>query len=103
MNLLYELYRKGPTLNGFGFWGGKENNEICSLLTNVNNELWKSNQYECEILIQKHYKSFEICILFICTIIFVYKLLYFIFTYIFIVKPLISHYHSHQRIEYVHK
>ena len=40
MNIIYLLYRKGPLLNGFGFWGGKENHEICSILTNIENRLW---------------------------------------------------------------
>ena len=91
MNIIYLLYRKGPLLNGFGFWGGKENHEICSILTNIENRLWLKNQDECDILIQKHYESFEICIF--CIIIFIvfYKILYFTLTYLCIVRPLLNY------------
>ena len=87
-NLLYELYRRGPFLNGFGFWCGKNDHEICAILTNVDSELWLRNKDECNNIIQRHYESFEvttICILFtVC----LYKLLSLIFTYMFVIKPI---------------
>ena len=43
-NPLYILYRKGPYINGLGFWEGRSNEEICSILTNTKNEIWLKNR-----------------------------------------------------------
>lgn len=87
-NPFYLLYRKGPFLNGFGFWAGKENHEICSLLTNVDSSLWIRNDFECEKLIQRHYESFIVCIYIGVFTLCVLKLCSCITTYIFLVRPI---------------
>lgn len=87
-NIIYQLYRKGPSLNGFGFWCGKHDHEICSILTNVESSLWIINKEECNQIIKRHYESFEITVYTFASVIFIYKMLYLMSTYIFIVKPI---------------
>ena len=85
---LYTLFRKGPLLNGFGFWGGKEDSEICSILTNVDSQIWIQNPNQCNILIQRQYDSFSVTLYTICFLCFIIKSFTFIYTYICIVRPI---------------
>ena len=87
-NPLYMLYRKGPFINGFGFWSGKENPEICSQLTNMDSIHWINNDYECIKLIHRHYESFEIVVYITFIIIFMFKLFSHIFTYFIYIRPI---------------
>lgn len=87
-NPLYILYRKGPSFNGFGFWCGKSNIEICSILTNTNMLLWNSNDDQCIDIITRHYESFEIMVHIFLLFTTVYKVLSYISTYITIIRPI---------------
>jgi len=82
------MYRTGPLV--FGFWGGKSDSEICSILTNVNEELWNNNMITCHTLIQRHYNSFAIVVQFIIICYIVSKLISLVSLYVFIVRPLKS-------------
>lgn len=85
-NILYNIYRTGPLV--FGFWGGKSDSEICSILTNVNEELWNNNMNTCHTLIQKHYNSFAIVVQFIIICYIISKVISLILLYVFIIRPL---------------
>ena len=85
---LYTLFRKGPLLNGFGFWGGKSDSEICSVLTNVDSKIWIDNSEQCSELIQRHYESFSVSLYTLLSFFFIMKCFHCISTYIFIVRPI---------------
>ena len=85
---LYTLYRKGPSLNGFGFWCGRTNIEICSILTNTNMLVWSDNDQKCLDIITRHYESFEVVIHILLLSIAVYKVVSYISTYITITRPI---------------
>ena len=40
---LGDLYLRGPSINGYGFWSGKNMEDICAELTNVNASFWQIN------------------------------------------------------------
>lgn len=60
---IYQIYIHGPSLQGFGFWEGKHNYDICAELTNVSSEFWYNHSNECLLLIEKKFNSFCITIL----------------------------------------
>ena len=80
---LYTLYRKGPWLNGFGFWAGKSDEEVCSYLSHTDIGIWNNNLSQCQHMIQKHYESLEIIVLFCMYILVCYQLLFWGLQYIF--------------------
>lgn len=56
---LKELYFYGPWINGWGFWAGKENVEICAYLNPTTSQMhWIRNIDECNILVEKHFSTF---------------------------------------------
>lgn len=60
---LRSLYMQGPHISNYGFWQGKTNEEICSLLTNTHTDIWMgSNQLRCMQMIDSSFDSFSICI-----------------------------------------
>ena len=87
-NPLYILYRKGPYINGLGFWEGRSNEEICSILTNTKNEIWLKNSEECNEIINRNYESFTISIYTLIIILIFWKCISLFLYYICVIKPL---------------
>ena len=87
-NPLYILYRKGPYINGLGFWEGRSNEEICSILTNTKNEIWLKNSEECNEIINSNYESFTISIYTLIIILIFWKCISLFLYYICVIKPL---------------
>ena len=88
MDPLYILYRKGPNLNGVGFWCGKSNEEICSILTNSEYRLWERNSLDCMDIIQRHYEAFAITVYTLLCVTFLYKSISSYITYVTIIRPI---------------
>lgn len=88
MNPLYILYRRGPGLNGFGFWYGKTNEEICSFLTNSEPKIWERNQLDCNNIIERHYDAFAIMVYAMLCLLCLYKSFSSCITYITIIRPI---------------
>ena len=59
---LRKLYFGGPTVYGYGFWGGREPDEICAELTNVPARHWNEHPAECEELLDKQLRAFLIAL-----------------------------------------
>lgn len=55
---LIHLYLHGPIIRGYGFWQGKEMNEICQEITNVATRHWQLNPQECNDLVYRQVESF---------------------------------------------
>jgi hypothetical protein len=52
-------------VNGFGFWGGKNETDACAYLTNVPADVWSSQpllRAECSQLLQRRFQSFLISV-----------------------------------------
>lgn len=73
---LEKLYLYGPTFRGWGFWGGRKWDDICSELTQVDAEFWHNNKKECANLIERHFFQF---VVFIQVVVYFY-ILYKVFT-----------------------
>lgn len=54
---LGRLYLLGPTLYGWGFWGGTDISHICASKTHLNSEFWKQNPSQCIQMIGKNFYS----------------------------------------------
>ena len=70
------LYRNGPAFQGYGFWAGAEDADVCAQLTNVPSNLWRSTPEQithCENLIERHFMSFAWLIFIGMYILFIYK------------------------------
>ena len=87
-NPLYILYRKGPRMNGFGFWEGKSDAEMCSILTNTMNDIWLNNPSDCIEIINRNYGSFVISIYTLLLVFLFWKCITMFFYYVFVIKPL---------------
>ena len=85
-NPLFALYKNGPLF--MGFWGGKQDSEICASLTNVQSSLWNMHNDECIDLIHKHYNSFAIVVYIVALFYILSKLFSYICFYILCVRPL---------------
>jgi hypothetical protein len=59
-SVLRNLYFGGPALHGYGFWSNKSPVDMCSELTNVPADHWVKNEEECETLLQRNFRAFEI-------------------------------------------
>lgn len=56
---LRHLYFNGPTLGGYGFWGGAEPADACAQLTGVSASMWKGAQAAaCEDLLERKFVGF---------------------------------------------
>jgi hypothetical protein len=66
---LRRLYIYGPSVYNIGFWEGKEESEICQVITNHKQIFWEQNENECHTLITNRFQSFkttvEVCIYFV--------------------------------------
>jgi hypothetical protein len=55
------LYMNGPTLGGYGFWGGAAHPDICAQLTSMSATTWNANVAQlqtCHDLIERKFWSF---------------------------------------------
>ena len=59
---LARLYIYGPSLSGWGFWGGLEINDICAQKTNTPADFWKSNHQECIRIVSKSFYGLVVLI-----------------------------------------
>ena len=59
---LSRLYLYGPTLNGWGFWGGQEVSLICAQQTSLNVNFWRENEDQCYELISKQFQSITVLV-----------------------------------------
>lgn len=58
---LFYVYMNGPSLGGYGAWGGKSLPDICSTVTNVDSHYWtssKESMAECEIIVFREFNTF---------------------------------------------
>lgn len=60
--LLAMLYRYGPSLHGYGFWGGMELSSICALVTGVGTHHWLLNEDACKEIYTHHEDAFVIAV-----------------------------------------
>lgn len=60
VRFLSRLYLFGPNLKGFGFWEGKEAQDICAELTGVSSNFWSNNISKCYERIHKHFNGYVI-------------------------------------------
>lgn len=82
------VYMYAPDMNGvFGGWGGKENYQICSHMTDTSEQIWQNNDMVCRDLIERRFTS----ILVVCeTILYAYciwKMVSFLVSYLLYHRP----------------
>ena len=52
------LYWHGPTLGGYGFWGGMKPADVCAMNTGVPSSHWFSNHGTCVDLSERYFTAF---------------------------------------------
>lgn len=60
MELLRALYFDGPTLGGYGFWGGADRFDVCHDMTGVDSSFWARNVDECGTMLERRFHAFLI-------------------------------------------
>lgn len=58
---LYYLYVNGPSMGGYGGYGGKPMYDICQQITKVDSKFWTStpeNMIECEYIVYREFHSY---------------------------------------------
>jgi hypothetical protein len=74
---LLQLYLYGPSVAGYGFWEGHEQDVVCATLTNVHSRHWAEHGDECAGLIYRRFEGYLILFyvtIYILTILSIYVL-----------------------------
>lgn len=77
---LARLYLWGPTLGGWGFWGGMDMADICAQKTTLGADFWKKNSEQCAHLVTKQFYSLTVLVE---TLTYFYGV-YFLYKYVFL-------------------
>ena len=71
---LRDLYFQGPWVNGWGFWAGKDVEEICAYMNPTTSQMhWIRNINDCNELVERHFQTFLVGVKFVGYIVFLYK------------------------------
>lgn len=76
---LMQLYLKGPTLHGYGFWNGKADRDICAQLSNLSSDAFHRDPYSCFRLLFQHVDSFLIATHFLTLLFLLYCCLQYVY------------------------
>lgn len=88
--LFWDLYFSGPTLGGYGFWGGKEPADICQELTGISSSHWAEHPDPCYEKLTANFNAFRIGVTTIIAILLTWKLLSMLLWHIFFVRPMMK-------------
>jgi hypothetical protein len=58
--IAHQIYIHGPSIHGWGFWQGKDVNEICGTITGTSSQHWAKNLDVCNKLIDTEVQSLVI-------------------------------------------
>ena len=61
-------------MGGYGFWNGKEEADICAVITNTPSRLWGKQAEECDMLIDKQFNAFAISVYFVLGLWFLHRI-----------------------------
>lgn len=84
------LYFKGPSIYGWGGWGGINAADICSQLTQVPSSHWTIYYQGCNELLERKFESFMVVVGFSVYLWALYKLISYLWFRYFIVAPLMA-------------
>jgi hypothetical protein len=84
------FYFQGPQFMGYGGWEGISFEDICSRLTSIPAKHWAEHLLQCNDLIERQFHSYIVALFVGFYVVFVYKLVSFIWFHYFIVKPLLK-------------
>lgn len=87
---LNQLYFKGPSIGGFGFWHGAAPEDICSELTDVPAGFWSGHIHECEMLLHQRFVAFVIGSIWIVGLVAILKTFNLFVHYYFVTRPLLQ-------------
>lgn len=85
---LRQLYRNGPELKGWGFWGGKKVYDICGELSGVTAQFWQDNPEACEELVVRHTNSFVTGATFLAYVLIICSASQYLWAYLTFTRPL---------------
>lgn len=88
--VFWRLYFEGPTLGGYGFWGGKDPADICQELTGVSAAHWMQNMDTCEDKLGVNFKAFYIGVMTVLMAILVWKIVSMFLWHVFFVRPMMK-------------
>ena len=85
---LSALYFRGPTFNGYGFWGGAAPETICaSLLPGSHASFWAQHMDECHVLLSQRFDAFQIAAQTCFYVFFMLKLVQCVTFHCLVVQP----------------
>lgn len=89
---LFYFYLNGPSIAGYGFWGGKSYEEICADLSSEKKvEFWQkeSNRLDCEEKILRNFGSFVTLLFMIAFVVILKKLITWFVTEINLTRQIV--------------
>jgi len=90
VNPLRTLYFKGPSVHGYGFWGGVDPADACAQLTGVSALVWDLQTAACHDLLERNFFSFSTVVMSGLYVWLVYKIVqHLAFRYLY-VRPLMA-------------
>jgi hypothetical protein len=85
---LWQLYLRGPSIRGFGFWGGKLLPDICHALTDITTAHWYLHPKECVRRVVDHFVSLTTAMCLLGYIFAVYRMVKWFLFVRFFLNPL---------------
>jgi hypothetical protein len=85
---LRRLYFQGPSLNGFGFWGGLPAPDCCTLaLPGTSAVFWADHLHQCEVILDQRFIAFLTVVQFLVYVIYVHRIVSLLAYRYFILGP----------------
>lgn len=87
---LHSLYFNGPLLNGYGFWGGTKQEDICAAIFKGTSALfWMEHENDCTTLLISRFNAFLISVQFFIYVVCIYRIVSWCSFRFFILNPTI--------------
>lgn len=87
---MHKLYFQGPTMHGYGFWGGAAPEDICAAVSNTSALFWMGHPGQCELVLLQHFTAFLVAVEVAGYVYAAYRMVSWASTQYFIVRPAIA-------------
>ena len=85
---LRALYFEGPELNGYGFWGGRTEQDVCARASGIDSALLHEHPEMCTEILNRKFQSFLLCARLILLVFTIYKVWNIVTVYYTVTRPL---------------
>ena len=84
---LVHVYMHGPAWNGWGFWEGQANEDICSAISHVPASFWATHSTDCAALVQRHQHAFVVGFEFVSAVLLAVLVVFWLLIHLTVVRP----------------